>query len=51
MPKVYKFLDNFKWSPDNMEQLLLWNQMGGDPYDNAQRWMRANSEVVESWLK
>jgi ABC-type proline/glycine betaine transport system substrate-binding protein len=34
-----------------MEQLLLWNQMGGNPYDNAKRWMRANPEVVKSWLK
>ncbi len=51
MPDVYKLLDNFKWTPDDMEQLLLWNQMGGDPYDNAKRWMRGNSKVVESWLK
>jgi glycine betaine/proline transport system substrate-binding protein len=51
MPDVYKFLDNFNWKPDNMEQLLLWNQMGGNPYDNAKRWMRANPEVVKSWLK
>jgi glycine betaine/proline transport system substrate-binding protein len=51
MPKVYKFLDNFKWSPDNMEQLLLWNQMGGNPYDNANRWIRSNPQIVESWLK
>ncbi len=51
MPKVYKFLDNFKWSPDNMEQLLLWNQMGGNPYENANRWIKANPEIVESWFK
>ncbi len=51
MPDVYKFLDNFNWKPDEMERLLLWNQMGGNPYDNAKRWMRANPEVVESWLK
>ncbi len=42
MPDVYKFLDNFNWKPDDMERLLLWNQMGGNPYDNAKRWMRAN---------
>lgn len=51
MPDVYKFLDNFNWKPDEMERLLLWNQMGGNPYDNAKRWIRANPEVVESWLK
>ncbi len=51
MPDVYKFLDNFNWKPDDMERLLLWNQMGGNPYDNAKRWMRANPTIVESWLK
>ncbi len=51
MPDVYQFLDNFNWEPDAMEQLLLWNKMGGDPYDNAKRWMRAHPEIVESWLK
>jgi glycine betaine/proline transport system substrate-binding protein len=51
MPDVYKFLDNFNWKPEDMERLLLWNQMGGNPYDNAKRWMRANPTIVESWLK
>jgi len=51
MPDVYKFLDNFNWKSEDMERLLLWNKMGGNPYDNAKRWMRANPKVVESWLK
>ena len=51
LPEVYKFLDNFYWKPEEMEQLLLWNEMGGDPYDNAKRWIRSNPERVESWLK
>jgi glycine betaine/proline transport system substrate-binding protein len=51
MPDVYKFLDNFNWKPEDMEQLLVWNKMGGNPYDNAKRWMRNNPKVVESWLK
>ncbi len=51
MPDVYKFLDNFNWTPEEMEQLLLWNEMGGDPYDNAKRWIRSNPKRVEAWLK
>ena len=51
LPDVYKFLDNFYWKPEEMEQLLLWNEMGGDPYDNAKRWIRSNPKRVESWLK
>ena len=51
MSDVYKFLDTFYWKPEEMEQLLLWNEMGGDPYDNAKRWMRSNPQRVEAWLK
>ncbi len=51
MPDVYKFLDSFTWKPEEMEQLLLWNEMGGNPYDNAKRWMRSNPKRVEAWLK
>jgi glycine betaine/proline transport system substrate-binding protein len=51
MPDIYKFLDNFHWKPEEMEQLLLWNEMGGNPYDNAKRWMRSNPKRVEAWLK
>jgi glycine betaine/proline transport system substrate-binding protein len=43
-------LDNFNWSPEEMEQLLLWNEMEGNPYDNAKRWMRSNPQRVEAWL-
>jgi glycine betaine/proline transport system substrate-binding protein len=51
MPDVYRFLDAFHWNPEDMELLLLWNEMGGTPYDNAKRWIRSNPEIVESWLK
>jgi len=51
MPDVYKFLDAFHWNPEDMEQLLLWNEMGGNPYDNAKRWIRSNPKRVEAWLK
>lgn len=51
MPDVYKFLDAFNWKPADMEQLLLWNQMGGNPYDNAKRWIRSNPKRVDAWLK
>lgn len=50
-PAVFKLLDTFHWTPAQLDQLLLWNEMGGDPYSNAKRWMRANSALVESWLK
>ena len=48
---VFRLLDNFYWTPAQMERLLLWNEMGGHPYDNALRWMRGNSKAVDEWLK
>ena len=49
-PEVYKFLDNFRWTPEEMEQLLVCNEMKDTPYDNAQRWMNYNQERVGSWV-
>jgi len=51
MPEVYDFLDSFRWTPEEMEQLLIWNHMKDTPYDNAQRWMNYNKERVESWIE
>lgn len=51
MPKVYGVLDKFRWTPEEMEQLLVWNEMKDAPYDNALRWMNYNQERVNSWVK
>jgi glycine betaine/proline transport system substrate-binding protein len=52
MPKVYSFLDKFNWTPDQMAELMIWNQEeGADPYKNALKWMKENPKQVESWLK
>ncbi len=50
MPEVYKFLDNFKWSPEDMQQLMVWNTEGGEPYDNAKKWIQENKEKVDKWI-
>lgn len=52
MPEVYRFLDNFHWTPEEMSQLMLWirEEQGLFPYDQALRWMRANPKRVRSWL-
>jgi glycine betaine/proline transport system substrate-binding protein len=51
-PEVCAVLDNFHWSLDEIEQLMLWiqNDDGLFPYDKALRWMRTNPERVRSWL-
>lgn len=52
MPEVYEFLDNFAWEPQDMGQLMIWihDDDGLYPYDKALRFLRGNSELVNSWL-
>ena len=52
MPEVYAFLDSFYWTPEEMNQVMIWNQLdqGMNPYGKAVRWVRSNPERVQSWL-
>lgn len=50
-PEAYALLDNFAWSPAEMEQLLVWNtQSDRDPYLQAQRWLLNHPKRVADWL-
>lgn len=51
MPKVYQVLDNFSWTPEEMEKLLVWNEMKDTPYENALRWMNYNKVLIDSWFQ
>lgn len=51
MPEVHQFLDNFFWTPEQLGEVLMWNEeAGADPYETAQRWVAENRDVVESWI-
>jgi glycine betaine/proline transport system substrate-binding protein len=51
MPEVYRVLDNFLWTADDMEQLMIRNQQkGATPYENAKRWVKENPDKVALWL-
>jgi len=51
-PEVYRFLDNFKWSRNQMETVMAWDQEpGADRYEDAKRFVRENPELVNSWIK
>ncbi len=51
-PEVYRFLDKFAWSRNQMETLMAWDQEpGADRYENAKRFVKENPELVNSWLK
>jgi glycine betaine/proline transport system substrate-binding protein len=52
MPEVYRLLDNFEWTPEDMQRVMVWNrEEGAKPYENAMRWINENPEKVQSWLQ
>lgn len=53
MPEAFRLLDNFRWEPRDVEHLMLWieDDEGRFPYDKALRWMRANPEKIDDWIK
>ncbi len=52
MPEVYQLLDNFNWTPADMQQVMVWNrEEGAKPYENAKRWIEENPEKVQAWLQ
>lgn len=52
MPKVYRFLDRFQWSSEDLEQLMIWikEDEGMFPGEKAMRYIRFHPEQIESWL-
>lgn len=52
MPEVYNFLDNFSWTPADIQTVMAWNEDAtSDPYQNAVRWINENSDKVDEWLQ
>ncbi|MBK1649778.1 glycine betaine ABC transporter substrate-binding protein [Rhabdochromatium marinum] len=50
-PQAYALLDQFSWTPAEMEQLLVWiSQHQDNPYAQAQRWLRTHPQRVKDWL-
>ncbi|ODC03408.1 glycine/betaine ABC transporter substrate-binding protein [Terasakiispira papahanaumokuakeensis] len=51
MPEAYRILDNFYWTPEEMAEVMVMNQVdGSDPYENAQKWLADHPERVKEWL-
>lgn len=52
MPEVYRFLDNFHWTPEDMAQVMLWAQDQDTTYlEAARRWVKNNQDSVKVWLR
>lgn len=51
MPEAYAILDNFEWTTDQMGEVMLMNQEeGSDPYENAKKWVDEHPDVVDEWV-
>lgn len=48
-PEAYYILDNFKWTLDDMAEVMLEMENGTPPEIAAQNWIDANPELVESY--
>lgn len=51
MPEAYQILDNFEWSLEDMEAVMLDIQEGTDPEDAAREWVDANQDIVSQWTE
>jgi glycine betaine/proline transport system substrate-binding protein len=52
MPKVYSFLDNFNWQPEDMQEVMLMAADEQTSYSEAaKKWIQDNEEMVSSWVK
>src|SRR5699024_5491816 len=49
MPEAYELLDNFFWSTDDLEEVMLDISEGAQPEDAAQAWIDANEDAVNEW--
>ncbi|WP_300674413.1 glycine betaine ABC transporter substrate-binding protein [Desulfoluna sp.] len=51
-PKVYRVLDNFKWSAAEIGEVMAMNTVEDtDVYENAKKWVAAHPNRVKTWLQ
>ncbi|MGM0508076.1 MAG: glycine betaine ABC transporter substrate-binding protein [Fusobacteriota bacterium] len=51
MPDAYTFLDNFKWTPKDMAEVMVAIKNGEEPYESAKNWVKDNEDKVREWLE
>lgn len=49
-PNVYKFLDQFAWTAEDMAKVMVEVQGGKSPEEAAKTWVESNEEKVNSWI-
>lgn len=50
MPEAYQILDNFYWTVEDMEAIMLEIYDGADPLEASQNWIAENEDTVNEWL-
>lgn len=51
LPEVYQVLDNFHWSTEDMEEVMLEISEGANPADAAAEWVENNQDKVDEWTE
>lgn len=51
MPNAYRILDQFNWSTEDMEEVMLEIQQGASTEEAAANWVEANEDKVNEWLE
>lgn len=50
MPRAYEILDNFNWTTEDMEAVMLQINEGAEPADAAAEWVENNQDKVKEWV-
>src|SRR5690625_4613774 len=51
MPEAYQVLDQFNWTPDDLEDVMLEVSEGTDPEEAAAEWIEENEDKVDEWTE
>ncbi|PYZ92091.1 glycine/betaine ABC transporter substrate-binding protein [Salipaludibacillus keqinensis] len=51
MPNAYKILDQFNWTPEDMESVMLDIQEGASAEEAAATWVDENEDAVSEWTE
>jgi glycine betaine/proline transport system substrate-binding protein len=50
-PSAYAFLDNFNWTPSDMQKVMLAIADGKQPEEAAADWVKNNPDIVNKWVQ
>ena len=51
MPEAYQVLDNFNWTVDDIEAIMLEVSEGTSPEEAAATWIEENQDKVDAWTE